>query len=469
MSISHLPKTLGDLKRSGWQSRSIKAELQQNLIAKIRTRENLFPGVIGYEDTVIPELENAILSGHDIIFLGERGQGKTRIMRSLTNLLDEWLPVLEGCEINDDPLAPICSRCRQQVAGLGDGAPVSWLHRSLRYGEKLATPDVTIADLIGDIDPIKVAEGRHLSDEGVIHYGLIPRTNRGIFSINELPDLHEKIQVGLFNLLEERDVQIRGYKFNLPLDIFIIATANPEDYTSRGRIITPLKDRFGAQVRTHYPRTLEQEVAIVRQEMAPFCHEGLRLTIPLFMEQVVAEISQAARRRHDINHFSGVSVRMTIHNMETLVSNALRRSVRLGETGVVPRVTDLPHLTSTMKGKVEWNFAEAAEEDEKLGGLVREAVHAIFSKAFPAGIFDDFLRAFTGDAALEVSELTPSGVYIEILSRYPQFRQHAERLAAPATPAALAAAAEFILEGLATQGRITRTMHEGQARYATKQ
>ena len=470
MTDMHHPKTLGDLKGSGWKSRGIKAELQQNLIAKIRAGENLFPGVIGYEDTVIPELENAILSGHDIIFLGERGQGKTRIMRSLTNLLDEWLPVLEGCEINDDPLAPICSHCKKQVAALGDGAPVAWLHRSLRYGEKLATPDVTIADLIGDIDPIKVAEGRHLSDEGVIHYGLIPRTNRGIFSINELPDLHEKIQVGLFNLLEERDVQIRGYKFNLPLDIFIIATANPEDYTSRGRIITPLKDRFGAQVRTHYPRTLAQEVTIMRQEMAPFVHDGLRLEIPAFMEQIVAEISQAARRRQDINHFSGVSVRMTIHNMETLVSNALRRSVRLGETGVVPRVTDLPHLTSTMKGKVEWNFSEAAEEDEKLGALVREAVHIIFKNTFEPAAFNEFLRGFTAPAEIVVSELVPASEYAAILSRYPELERHAEQLAPGADPGMRAAACEFMLEGLATSGRIARTTTQGRAaRYTTKQ
>lgn len=469
MDKAHLPKTLGDLKRAGRQSRSIKAELQQNLIAKIRSRENLFPGIVGYEDTVIPELENAILSGHDMIFLGERGQGKTRIMRSLTSLLDEWLPVLEGCEINDDPLAPICAHCRKQVAGLGDGAPVAWLHRSLRYGEKLATPDVTIADLIGDIDPIKVAEGRHLSDEGVIHYGLIPRTNRGIFSINELPDLHEKIQVGLFNLLEERDVQIRGYKFNLPLDIFIIATANPEDYTSRGRIITPLKDRFGAQVRTHYPRTLAQEIAIMRQETAPFAHAGLHLELPPFMEQIVAEISQAARRRQDINHFSGVSVRMTIHNMETLVSNALRRSLRLGETGVVPRVTDLPHLTSTMKGKVEWNFAEAGEEDEKLGALVREAVHAVFKYTFEPGAFTEFLRAFAPPSEIIVSELSPSGDYTEILARYPALRQEAGRLAPGATPGMLAAACEFMLEGLATSGRITRSSSEGRARYSLQQ
>jgi len=465
MTNAHLPQTLGDLKRSGWQSRGIKAELQRNLIAKIRSGENLFPRIIGYEDTVMPELENALLAGHDIIFLGERGQGKTRIMRSLVTLLDEWLPIVAGCEINDDPLAPICSHCKQQVADLGDRAPVAWLHRSSRYGEKLATPDVTIADLIGDIDPIKVAEGRHLSDEGVIHYGLIPRTNRGIFSVNELPDLHEKIQVGLFNLLEERDVQIRGYKFSLPLDIFIIATANPEDYTSRGRIITPLKDRFGAQVRTHYPRTLAQEVVIMRQEMAPFIHEGLRLQIPEFMEQIVAEISQAARRRQDINHFSGVSVRMTIHNIETLVSNALRRAVRLKETGVVPRITDLPHLTSTMKGKLEWNFAEAAEEDEKLGALVREAVHTVFKYSFQSGAFNEFLREFAAPAEIVVSELTPASEYAEIVSRYPELRQEAGRLVSGATPGMLAAACEFMLEGLAVSGRIVRTTSKGHARY----
>lgn len=466
MATAHLPQTLGDLKSSGWQSRSIRAELQHNLIAKIRAGGELFPGIIGYEDTVMPELENALLAGHDIIFLGERGQGKTRIMRSLVSLLDEWVPVLAGCEINDDPLAPICSRCRKQVAGLGDAAPVAWLHRSLRYGEKLATPDVTIADLIGDIDPIKVAEGRHLSDEGVIHYGLIPRTNRGVFSVNELPDLHEKIQVGLFNLLEERDVQIRGYKFSLPLDICIIATANPEDYTSRGRIITPLKDRFGAQVRTHYPRTLEQEVAIMRQEMAPLVHEGLHVAVPPFMERIVAEISQAARRRPDINHFSGVSVRMTIHNIETLVSNALRRAVRLKEAEVVPRITDLPHLTSPMKGKVEWNFAEAAEEDDKLGGMVREAVLAVFKSAFDAAAFNDFLQVFTAPAEIMLCELSPVSEYEALCAQYSMLREAALRLAPDASPAVLAAACEFILEGLAVSGRIVRTTSRGHIRYA---
>ncbi len=465
MTDPHRPNTLGELKGSGWQSRSIKAELQHNLIAKIRSGGELFPGIIGYEDTVLPELENALLSGHDIIFLGERGQGKTRIMRSLVNLLDEWLPVLEDCEIHDDPLAPICAHCRAQVAELGDAAPVAWVHRSSRYGEKLATPDVTIADLIGDIDPVKVAEGRHLSDEGVIHYGLIPRSNRGIFSINELPDLHEKIQVGLFNLLEERDVQIRGYKFSLPLDVCIIATANPEDYTSRGRIITPLKDRFGAQVRTHYPRTLAQEVAIMRQETAAFSHEGLSLAVPAFMEQIVAEISQVARRRPDINHFSGVSVRMTIHNIETIMSNALRRAVRLKETEVVPRITDLPHLTSTMKGKVEWNFSEAAEEDDKLGALVREAVLNVFKYTFKPAALNDFLEAFAPPAEIMVSELSPVSEYGALCDQYPALREAAGHLAADASPGMLAAACEFVLEGLAVSGSISRTTSRGHARY----
>jgi magnesium chelatase subunit I len=469
MTENKLPATLGELKASGRGSRSIKQELQENLIAKIRSGDNAFPGIIGYEDTVLPELENALLAGHDIIFLGERGQGKTRIMRSLVNLLDEWTPVLAGCEINDDPLAPICGHCKKQIAGLGDRAPVSWLHRASRYGEKLATPDVTIADLIGDIDPVKVAEGRHLADEGVIHYGLIPRTNRGIFSVNELPDLHEKIQVGLFNLLEERDVQIRGYKFSLPLDIFIIATANPEDYTSRGRIITPLKDRFGAQVRTHYPRTLSQEVAIMRQEIAPFRQQGLEFEIPGFMEQIVAEISQAARRRQDINHFSGVSVRMTIHNMETLVSNALRRAVRLKERAVVPRITDLPHLSSTMKGKVEWNFAEAAEEDEKLGALVREAVLNVFKYTFQPAAFNDFLRGFTAPCEIMVCELSPVAEYAAVFSRYPALREVARHLAPGGAPAMLAAACEFMLEGLAVSGRIARATSRGHIRYSLPQ
>ncbi|MCP4716341.1 MAG: AAA domain-containing protein, partial [Deltaproteobacteria bacterium] len=335
------PQTLGELRAAGYRCRTIKAELQENLIVKIKKKENLFSGIIGYEETVIPEVENALLAGHDIIFLGERGQAKTRIMRALISLLDSEVPVIAGCEINDDPFSPICRQCRDRLDHDGENILIAWMPRRQRYSEKLATPDVTIADLIGDIDPMKVAEGRYLSDELALHYGLIPRTNRGIFAINEIPDLHEKIQVGLFNLLEERDIQIRGYKVAMPLDICIIATANPEDYTSRGRIITPLKDRFGAQIRTHYPPTVEQEAAIIRQELAPFQLDGLTLKVLPFIEEIVAEISQTARRQADINQASGISVRMTLNNMETVISNALRRSIRLGEPEVVPRVTDL--------------------------------------------------------------------------------------------------------------------------------
>ncbi len=260
------PTTIGELRKSGYRVLSVKEELRKNLIMKMRRGEQLFPGIVGYEDSVIPQIENAILSGHDIIFLGERGQGKTRMIRSLADLLDEEIPIIAGCEINDSPFDPICKQCRDLVEQEGDDGEIEWLSRDRRYGEKLATPDVTIADLIGEVAPIRVAEGRYLSDELTIHYGLIPRTNRGIFAINELPDLAEKIQVGLFNIMEERDVQVRGYKLRLPLDVYVVASANPEDYTNRGRIITPLKDRFGSQIRTHYPKTLEYEIGIMDNE-----------------------------------------------------------------------------------------------------------------------------------------------------------------------------------------------------------
>src|ERR671926_241080 len=306
--MSSRPATLGQLRDSGWQSVPVKEEVRRNAIARIAAGEPLFPGVLGFEDTVLPQLENALLAGHDIIFLGERGQAKTRIIRSLTNLLDEWMPIIAGSEINDDPLAPVSKYARDLVAEHGDATAITWVHRSERFGEKLATPDTSIADLIGEVDPIKVAEGRYLSDELTIHYGLVPRTNRGIFSINELPDLAERIQVGLLNVLEERDVQIRGYRIRLPLDVYVVATANPEDYTNRGRIITPLKDRYGSQIRTHYPKTIEQEIEIIEQEASHFITEGLDIIFPQFMKEVIAEITQLARRSNDISQRSGVSV-----------------------------------------------------------------------------------------------------------------------------------------------------------------
>src|ERR1700757_1959081 len=286
MTIITRPHTIGELRESGYKVLSVKEEMRKNLISKIRNGEELFPGIIGYEDTVIPQVENAILSGQDIIFLGERGQAKTRMARSLVNLLDEFIPVIAGCEINDNPYEPVCKACRDKVDELGDDVEIAWLPRDRRYGEKLATPDITISDLVGEVDPVKVAEGRYLSDELTIHYGLLPRTNRGVFAINELPDLAERIQVGLLNVLEERDVQIRGYKIRLPLDVVLVASANPEDDQNRGRIITPLKDRFGSQIRTHYPLDTELEMAIVDQEARPLAAEGLQVNVPDFMTEV---------------------------------------------------------------------------------------------------------------------------------------------------------------------------------------
>src|ERR671913_532084 len=335
--------TIGQLRTSGWRSRPIKEEIRANAVERIRTGEPLFEGVLGYDKTVMPQLENALLAGHDVIFLGERGQAKTRMIRSLTGLLDEWMPIVAGSEINDDPYHPVSRYARDLVAELGDDTAIDWVHRDLRYGEKLATPDTSIADLIGEVDPIKVAEGRYLSDELTLHYGLVPRTNRGIFAINELPDLAERIQVGLLNILEERDVQIRGFTVRLPLDLFVVASANPEDYTSRGRIITPLKDRLGSQIRTHYPRSLEHEVSIVRQEKHRFePDEGTpAVVVPAFMEELVAELTHLARRSPEISQRSGVSVRVSVANAEVLEAAALKRAVRLGETVGAPRVSDL--------------------------------------------------------------------------------------------------------------------------------
>jgi len=461
-----LPQTRAELEQAGYRAASVKEELRRNLIAKMKNGEQLFPGIIGYDDSVIPEIENAVLSGHNIIFLGERGQAKTRLMRSFTDLLDERIPVIAGCEINDSPFSPVCRQCRNTVKEHGGNTRIAWIQRSLRYAEKLATPDVSIADLIGDIDPVKIAEGRYLSDELAIHYGLIPRANRGILSINELPDLHEKIQVGLFNLLEEQDVQIRGYKISLPLDMVILATANPEDYTSRGRIITPLKDRFGAQVRTHYPRTIEEEIAIVRQERLAFDCDGFSLKLPLFIEEIVAELSQSARRKSEINQHSGISVRMTIHNMENLISNALRRAIRLRESQVVPRLSDLMHLCSTMKGKIEWEFLEDAVEEEKISALVKDAVGRIFRRHFPQDPFALFLKEFAATAGFEVSEMTPSAKYTAHMEQCPSLKKHAAALFAECSPELTAAAIEFILEGLSHTGRIKKEVRHDTVFYA---
>src|SRR5262252_3529222 len=312
MATTTKPATIRELRETGYEPLPVREEMRRNLIRKLRAAEELFPGIVGYEDTVLPQVENAILSGQDIVLLGERGQAKTRIARSLVGLLDDVVPAIAGCEISDDPFEPICKACQLRVAEEGDDTPIHWVPRDRRYGEKLATPDITIADLVGEVDPIKVAEGRYLSDELTIHYGLIPRTHRGVFCINELPDLAERIQVGLLNIMEERDVQIRGYKVRLPLDVFVVASANPEDYTNRGRIITPLKDRFGTEIRTHYPRTVEHEIQIMESESNHFITEGIEIIFPQFMKEVVAEITQLARLSNDISQSSGVSVRVSV-------------------------------------------------------------------------------------------------------------------------------------------------------------
>src|ERR1700685_58684 len=373
------PGSIADLRASGWESVSVADEMRRNAQALIASGGSLTPGVLGFEETVVPQLENAILAGHDIILLGERGQAKTRVIRSLVGLLDEWLPIVAGSEINDDPYHPVSRGAINAVAELGDDTPIAWVHRSQRYGEKLATPDTSIADLIGEVDPIKIAEGRYLSDELALHYGLIPRVNRGIFAINELPDLSERIQVGLLNVLEERDVQIRGHRIRLPLDIVLVATANPEDYTNRGRIITPLKDRFGAQIRTHYPMDTRTEVAVMKAE-AELPTGGPPVTVPAYLQEVVAEISQLARRSSHLNQRSGVSVRLSIANYETLVANAVRRALRTGEPVAVPRISDLASLVPSTQGKIEVEAMEEGHEDEVVAQLVAAATLAGFRR-----------------------------------------------------------------------------------------
>ena len=412
--------TLGRLRAAGWRSIPVAQEIRRNASARIASGDPLVTGVLGFEDTVLPQLENAVLAGHDVILLGERGQAKTRIIRSLVGLLDEWLPIVAHSEINDDPFHPISRFAKDLLAEVGDELPVAWVHRSDRYGEKLATPDTSIADLIGEVDPIRVAEGRYLSDELTIHYGLVPRLNRGIFAVNELPDLAERIQVGLLNVLEERDVQIRGHRVRLPLDIVLVATANPEDYTNRGRIITPLKDRFGAQIRTHYPPDADTELRIAESEARlpgrPGSGdgsegEGVRVEVPDFMAEVVAELSQLARQSPHLNQRSGVSVRLTIANYETLVANATRRALRNGEDEAVPRVSDLQALVSSTQGKVEIESLEEGREEILLGQLVSAAVLLVFRRRVVLGDPQAVIGAFTTDTVVHAGDDLPASAY----------------------------------------------------------
>jgi len=467
------PHNIEELKKAGYPLRTVKEEMRKNLMAKISRREELFPGIIGYQETVIPQVENAILSGQDIIFLGERGQAKTRMIRSLTNLLDEEIPAVAGCEINDHPFQPICRSCREKIEALGPKTEIVWLRRENRYGEKLATPDVTIADLIGEVDPIKVAEGRYLSDELTIHYGLIPRTNRGIFAINELPDLGEKIQVGLFNLMEEGDVQIRGYKVRLPLDIYLVASANPEDYTNRGRIITPLKDRYGSEIRTHYPRSLEDEIQIMEQERTLFNDDGIFQTfIPQYIKELIAEITALARKSPEINQRSGVSVRMSISNYENIISNALRRAIRLREKEIVPRISDLLYLIASTSGKIELESVDDERGGNLVESLVAKATLTTFNRYFQVNQFDSFLGKFKSGWSIEVSEGLKSSVYEEKTREVQPpggemngLVEGLKKLQCDQNPAALASGLEFILEGLHLHHRLQKEQLPGKFTY----
>jgi magnesium chelatase subunit I len=452
------PATLGELRASGFRDRTVKDELRENLLAALGRGEAVFPGIVGYDETVVPALERGVLAGHDLIFLGERGQAKTRLIRSLVALLDHETPVIAGCEVHDHPYRPICARCRGLVAEEGDATPVAWLPRDRRYAEKLATPDISVGDLIGDVDPIRVAEGRYLSDELTIHYGLIPRTNRGIMAINELPDLPERVQVALFNILEERDVQIRGYQIRLPLDLLLVATANPEDYTHRGRIVSPLKDRFGTQVRTHYPETLGDEIVIMDQEARAPAASAIPVRVPAFMKEVLAAMTAELRRSPQVNQRSGVSVRYSIGNVETLAASALRRAARNGEAEAVPRIVDLPAALAGSLGRVEFDAVEEGREEEILVRAARGAVLEVFRRRLAGFDFAPFLGRFDDEGfALETSDLTPAS---EVLALFGETRGLGRLLGRlgidEESPGVAASALEFALEGLHLSRRLNK-------------
>lgn len=492
------PTTVGELKKVGWVSRPVKEEIRANAVAKIAAGEALFDGIYGYENTVLPQLENAVLAGHDIVFLGERGQAKSRMIRSLTNLLDEWMPYVAGSEIFDDPFSPSSRYAVDLLADKGDDTPLAWAHRDERYGEKLATPDTSIADLIGEVDPIKVAEGRFLSDELTIHYGLVPRTNRGIFAINELPDLAERIQVGLLNVLEERDVQIRGYKVRLPLDVMLVASANPEDYTNRGRIITPLKDRFGAQIRTHYPLTVDTEIDIAHAEVRDLAPEGVEVTVPEFMSEIVAQFSHIARASGSVNQRSGVSVRMTIANLETLGANAVRRGLLRGETEVAPRVSDLGALVTSTVGKIEIESLDESRDGEIVNRMWSQAVVEVFRRRFdlpdepsrrrrsrakpepddvppdesdgapdkadePTDVLSAVTSSFGGGKVAKTGDDLTNDAYMKLLSSNKPLAEAASHLTDSSSPAELASALELVLEGLHLTKRLNKKSLGGDA------
>jgi magnesium chelatase subunit I len=460
-------ETLGDLRRSGYRSRPVKTEIRDNLVCKLRAGAPLFPGIIGYDETVIPQLVNAVLSRHNFILLGLRGQAKSRILRGLAELLDERIPVVPGCEIHDDPTAPLCAACRARVAEEGDALPIAWLPRDQRYVEKLATPDVTIADMVGDIDPIKAAQaGLNLSDELTMHYGLLPRANRGIFAVNELPDLAGKIQVGLFNILQEGDVQIKGYPIRLRLDVMLVFTANPEDYTARGKIITPLKDRIGSEIRTHYPSTRHNAMAITRQEAWTDRSGALKVEIPDYVREIVEEIAFQARADRKVDKRSGVSQRLPISTIELVVSNAERRALANDETLVVPRVTDVYAALPSITGKFELEYEGELRGAEQIArDLIRSAVGSVFTGIFDGVDTRKVVEWFDLGGSLPLSDSSSAEQVITAARTVQGLRELAERANLPPGAAAsrVASAIDFVLEGLYAQKKISRSDERGYA------
>jgi magnesium chelatase subunit I len=458
-------ETLGDLRRSSYRSRPVKQEIRDNLVRKLQAGETLFPGIIGYDETVVPQLVNAVLSRHNFILLGLRGQAKSRILRGLADLLDDRIPVVPGCEIHDDPLAPLCASCRARIIKEGDKLPIAWLRRDERYVEKLATPDVTIADMVGDIDPIKAAQaGLNLSDELTMHYGLLPRANRGIFAVNELPDLAGKIQVGLFNILQEGDVQIKGYPIRLKLDVMLVFTANPEDYTARGKIITPLKDRIGSEIRTHYPATRHNAMAITKQEAWTDRDGGLKTEIPGYVREVVEEIAFQARADRKIDKRSGVSQRLPISTLELVVSNAERRALGNNETLVVPRITDVYAALPSITGKFELEYEGELRGAEQIArDLIRSAVGTVFTGMFDGVDTRTVIEWFDLGGSLPLSDSSSSDEVITQTCGVQGLREltaHAGLAPGAAAPA-VASAIDFILEGLYAQKKISRSEERG--------
>jgi len=468
--LEQRPTTLGELRRSRWSEarvaeRSVRDEMRQNLLDKLTRKEPLFPGVIGYEETVIPQLVNAILSRHHIILLGLRGQAKSRILRSLVALLDDQIPMIAGCEINDNPYAPLCRGCRERTGEMGDATPIAWLPRDLRYVEKLATPDVTIADIIGDVDPIRAARGGlDLSNELTIHYGLLPRANRGIFAMNELPDLAGKIQVGLFNIMQEGDVQIKGYPVRLKLDVALVFSANPEDYTARGKIITPLKDRIGSEIRTHYPADVAHGMAITEQEAWTRRYPDGRLVVPDFIQEVVEQIAFAARESKHIDHRSGVSQRLPISCLENVVSSAERRAILNSEQKIVPRPSDVYAAMPSITGKLELEYeGELKGGDAIATALIKEALGRVFLSRLGNAQTKETVAWFDQGGAVKVAETTPAADAVRFFQKVPGLVDAAVILGVSekADPALVASACELILEGLHVQQKIDRTEQRG--------